>query len=174
MNWPQSIELTNLFNRRHFLELAGREFKRSIRYKRALSAILLDVDHLKRINDECGYRTGDQVLAALATRITKYLRSTDFVGRFGGEEFMFLLPETGYTHAQYVAERLRKEIDSLSFPTDQGHLHITVSIGIASLDGDVKTIDRLLDMADQALAEAKKAGRNRVMVYERSESPQQI
>ena len=87
---------------------------------------------------------------------------------------MFLLPETGYTHAQYVAERLRKEINSLSFPTDQGHLHITVSIGIASLDGEIKTIDRLLEMADQALAMAKKAGRNCVMIYESAESPQQI
>jgi diguanylate cyclase (GGDEF)-like protein len=157
--------LTNVFNRRHFLELAEREFKRSVRYKRALSAIMLDVDHLKRVNDECGYRTGDLVLAALATRVTKYLRSTDFVGRFGGEEFVFLLPETGHTHAEYVAERLRKEIDSLSFPTDQGLLHITVSIGIASLDDEVKSVDKLLEMADDALSAAKQAGRNQVMVY---------
>ncbi len=166
--------LTNLFNRRHFLEMAEREFKRSVRYKRALSAIMLDVDHLKRINDECGYRTGDLVLAALATRITKYLRSTDFVGRFGGEEFVFLLPETGHTHAAYVAERLRKEIDSLSFPTDQGLLHITVSIGIASLDEEVKSVDKLLDLADSALGEAKRAGRNRVMVYKTEATTQEV
>ena len=166
--------LTNLFNRRHFLERAEGEFKRSVRYKRALSAIMLDVDHLKRINDECGYRTGDLVLAALATRITKYLRSTDFVGRLGGEEFAFLLPETGHTHAAYVAERLRKEIDSLSFPTDQGLLHITVSIGIASLQDEVKSIGKLLEMAEGALSEAKRAGRNQVMVYKIEETPQEV
>jgi len=155
--------LTSSFNRRHFLTLAEQELQRAIRYRRPLSLIFLDIDHFKKFNDQYGHQIGDQLLCALVNLCKGYLRSIDIFGRYGGEEFLVLLPETGTDGALQAAERLRIEINHLTIKTTEGKLSITVSMGTASLDSNfdqTQTLDVLIKRADQALYMAKSAGRN--------------
>lgn len=155
--------LTSSFNRRHFLTLAEQELQRAIRYRRPLSLIFLDIDHFKKFNDQYGHQVGDQLLCALVNLCKGYLRSIDIFGRYGGEEFLVLLPETGTDGALQAAERLRIEINHLTIKTTEGKLSITVSMGTASLDSNfdqTQTLDVLIKRADQALYMAKSAGRN--------------
>ncbi len=162
----QYDDLTELYNRRHFISLSHHEVGRSQRYNNKLSVMMLDVDHFKRINDTHGHHGGDQVLKALGRRIHDSLRSVDIAGRLGGEEFAVVLPETSLGHAIMVAERLRSQIASAPVKLDDGQpVTYTLSIGIAVLSADNADLDRLLQQADQALYEAKKRGRNRVVSY---------
>ncbi len=156
--------LTGLNNRRHFMALAEAELSRATRYRAPLSVLMLDIDHFKRVNDSRGHRTGDLVLQHLAQLAKETLRDVDIVGRLGGEEFGFLLPQTGPDQALEVAERLRQAIADAKVMPDAGlPLHYTASIGVASVaDGAPTNVDTLLNEADQALYCAKKAGRNRV------------
>jgi diguanylate cyclase (GGDEF)-like protein/PAS domain S-box-containing protein len=155
--------LTNLANRRYFIERAESELHRAQRYQTALSMIMLDIDHFKKINDEFGHKMGDKVLQALAKTALATLRDADVIGRIGGEEFAIYLPETHSEQALDVAERLRAALAETSISVNgTPAIQFTVSIGITTLDKNNGVIDSLLQQADKALYQAKKNGRNRV------------
>lgn len=157
--------LTGLSNRRHFLEQGEIELSRAKRYGNALSIFMLDIDHFKRINDTHGHKAGDLVLQKLSTVCQQTLRTVDIVGRIGGEEFAVLLPETDAGQAAEVGERLRENIANSNVILDAGlPLQFTVSIGIATLKDNSINLDMLLNLADQALYDAKNSGRNRVCI----------
>lgn len=157
--------LTGLYNRRGLFQLGEFEFLRARRIGRPFCALIFDIDNFKRTNDHYGHATGDQVLHKLAERCQKKSRAIDLVGRYGGEEFVLLLPETNLEAARLVAERLRLSIMNESFPTDVGALRITISVGVAEAS-DMDTLRSLIERADTALYKAKRAGRNRVMLNE--------
>ena len=159
--------LTGLFNRRHFSELMRREFERARRYGHPFSVIMLDVDHFKGMNDAYGHAVGDRILAELATCFRRVLRTSDLVGRYGGDEFAIMLPETDLPAAQQTGERLREECSQRTLDAGGRPITITVSMGIAALDEECASQDTLLDRADGALYAAKRAGRNRVSVWSR-------
>jgi len=155
--------LTACFNRRHFMEQAEKELQRSIRYQRPLSLVMLDIDKFKNFNDQYGHQVGDQVLCALVNLCQKELRSVDILGRYGGEEFIILTPETDAGGGLQAAERIREKIEKMEIASIKTKSSVTVSIGVASLDSDfnpAQTLDTLIKRADQALYAAKSAGRN--------------
>jgi diguanylate cyclase (GGDEF)-like protein len=156
--------LTEINNRRHFFDLAEREWIRTRRYDHPLSAMMLDVDHFKRVNDTFGHATGDSVLRTVAQICRNSLRETDFLGRYGGEEFAIMLPDTDLSAAHATAERLRESIAGTPIHTDKGDLQVTVSIGVASITVDMNSVATLLDRADRGLYIAKDTGRNRVVM----------
>jgi diguanylate cyclase (GGDEF)-like protein/PAS domain S-box-containing protein len=156
--------LTGIFNRRHFFDLSERSFSQARRYKRPLSAIIFDLDHFKVINDTYGHLIGDSVLHDLAQQCTHEMRQIDIFGRYGGEEFAILMPETEIAGALTLAERLRSSIARTSFQTEQGEMHVTISIGIARLKRSTTNLMNLLSEADKALFRAKNEGRNRICV----------
>ena len=159
-------ELTGIFNRRHFFTLAEREFSRSRRYGGPLSAIMLDVDHFKNVNDTHGHSAGDEVLRTIAARCQSCIRDLDVLGRYGGEEFAIVLPGTVLEQAQqHLAERLRRAVADAPIPTARGELTLTVSIGVAEATGETKDLAALIDRADTALYQAKEGGRNRVVAW---------
>lgn len=155
--------LTGLYNRRRFMELAEREFARSIRYDRQLSLFMIDIDLFKNVNDTYGHSVGDEVLRALSETAILALRNADIIGRLGGEEFAVLLPETGGESAQEVAERLRQSVERTIINTAVADLQITVSIGVATRNSSTNVVETLLKEADVALYDAKQSGRNRVV-----------
>ncbi len=158
--------LTGLFNRRYFFVVAKREFQRSQRYGHPLALLLLDIDYFKRINDGYGHRAGDQVLRTVAGIMRVSLRQVDIPCRYGGEEFVMLLPETPLDTAMAVAQRLGATLAATPVPTEKGPVTVTVSIGVAALiNGENLTLDLLLERADQAMYAAKQAGRNRVTAW---------
>ena len=155
--------LTGLSNRRHFLELADKELARARRYDKLLSVLMFDLDKFKTINDTYGHKTGDSVLRMVGEVCRRTLREVDIVGRLGGEEFAILLPESDARKSMEVAERLRQDIANSVILLEQGlERYVTASIGIATLTADDTNIDKLLDLADKAMYEAKHTGRNRV------------
>lgn len=157
--------LTGLSNRRHFMAQGEVELLRAIRYEKPLSLLMLDLDFFKNINDTYGHQVGDTVLQVLSTICRDTLRQVDVAGRLGGEEFAVILPETTSIDALEVAERLRKAVSNTGVTISFGlPIHFTVSIGVTTLDNKDANIDMLLHQADQALYEAKKAGRNKVCV----------
>jgi diguanylate cyclase (GGDEF)-like protein len=158
-------ELTGLHNRRHFFTLARKEFHRARRYGRCLSAIMLDFDKFKQINDTYGHATGDNVLRTIARCLSDHIRDVDIIGRYGGEEFGIILPETDFHDATIAAERLRRCAAEQAVITMHGVLSVTISLGVAVLTDDVKNLYELLDRADQALLRAKNRGRNQVEHY---------
>jgi diguanylate cyclase (GGDEF)-like protein/PAS domain S-box-containing protein len=160
--------LTGVYNRRGLFQSGEFEFTRAQRTKRRFCALMLDIDHFKRVNDHYGHATGDQALRQLAERCKAGIRGIDIIGRYGGEEFVILLPETPLEAGCILAERLRAAVEGSSFPTDSGPLRITVSIGAAEA-GALDTLNKLIERADSALYKAKNAGRNCVRV---SETPQ--
>jgi len=162
-NLSNTDSLTGVYNRRHFYKLAADELHRAYRYKRDLSILMIDIDHFKQVNDTHGHLVGDQVLKSLAQICTSLIRENDIFARFGGEEFIFLLPESTIEQAQVAAERLRFNIEKAVLVTDAGELSITISAGVSSWNGQQEvSIDRLIDQADKALYRAKQVGRNRV------------
>lgn len=157
--------LTACFNRRHFMTLAEQELQRAIRYKRPICLIMLDIDEFKKVNDIYGHQMGDQVLCGLVKLCQKSLRSSDRLGRYGGEEFIIMMPETVAEGGLKAAERLQEKIEKLKIASIKTKLAITVSMGVASLDSDfskTQTLDMLIKRADLALYAAKAAGRNTV------------
>ena len=155
--------LTELNNRRCFLELAEAELARTVRYGGALSMLMIDIDHFKAVNDRFGHKCGDLVLKALARIFRDTLREVDIVGRIGGEEFAILLPATDGAQALDVAERLRQIIADSEVKFDGGgSTSFTVSVGIATLSERDNSVDTLLSLADRAMYQAKQTGRNKV------------
>jgi diguanylate cyclase (GGDEF)-like protein len=157
-------ELTGLNNRRAFASMGEREVVRARRYQRPLSLILFDIDHFKNVNDSHGHLIGDKVLRVLTELVTKTTRGTDIVCRYGGEEFIVLMPEAGRAESLAMAERLREEISRMKVVTTTAEtLSLTVSLGVAELGPDVgESLETLIARADRAMYEAKAAGRNTV------------
>lgn len=154
--------LTHAYNRRGFNELADREWARARRRNEALSLLMLDIDHFKKINDQYGHAVGDQILTETSGRIQEVLRTEDVWGRFGGEEFIAMLPATPIEDAVIVAERVRRSIGDVPFVTAAGELRITVSIGVATRQPEDANWETVTQLADAALYRAKSEGRNRV------------
>lgn len=155
--------LTGLYNRRAFADMAEKEVGRARRYRRPLALILFDIDHFKNVNDTHGHLVGDQVLRILTEKVTKTTRSTDFVCRYGGEEFVVLMPEAGREEALAMAERLREMVSGITVVAAAGTLSMTISLGVSTLgSAEGETLEDLLSRADKAMYEAKAAGRNTV------------
>jgi len=154
--------LTGALNRRAILESLSKELKRAARKQSALSIGLCDIDHFKQVNDTYGHQAGDVVLCGVVEAIQKRLRGYDLVGRYGGEEFLVVAPDSTGSKQEGVYERLRYQIDQLKVATRFGDVNVTVSIGVAGTD-DGNTVDHLLAAADAALYRAKDEGRNRVV-----------
>jgi len=155
--------LTGLYNRRHLFQIFEQEISRSARYKEPLSLLMLDLDHFKDINDTYGHMAGDYALQEIARLLKNNLRNCDLVGRYGGEEFIILLPEIDKDAAYGTADRIRAQLSRRTFHFEKNDFHITTSIGVAELDKvDSGALSRLIDAADNALYRAKSLGRNRV------------
>lgn len=159
--------LTGLFNRRAIEEYAEAEFQMAGRKERLLSVILLDIDHFKNVNDQHGHKVGDTTLQHVAKILSDGIRNYDRVGRWGGEEFILILPETQIQDAVVVAERLRTKMAGTSIPLDNElYLSVHISLGVACANGQFSSLAKLIDAADQALYQAKQSGRNRVCTFE--------
>ena len=158
--------LTGLRNKRYFLEAFEDTFARVLRARSDISCLFFDLDHFKRVNDTCGHAFGDYVLKTIGGLVKKNVRCGDLAARFGGEEFVVVLPNTNLDQAKFVAEKIRALVEAHQF-SDQGrHWPVTVSIGVASLVEDQSTsASSLLQLADQALYLAKDGGRNRVETH---------
>lgn len=154
--------LTGLSNRRSLFHLAERSFAAATRYDRPLTALMFDIDHFKRVNDTYGHGIGDEVLREIARRCESGVREVDILGRYGGEEFVAILPETGLDGAMGVAERLRTSVGGMPIETSAGPIPITISAGVAALGDACASLKDLLEQADAALYDAKHRGRNRV------------
>jgi len=163
--------LTGLYTRAYFMEAMRREFKHLLRYGSALSFLMIDIDRFKGINDRYGHPAGDEVLRKFGAKLRGIVRETDIPGRYGGEEFSILLPRTSGEGARITAERLRVSVEqdrSLCTPSSAPPERITVSIGVASCPHpEIRSPEDLVEAADQALYEAKRAGRNRVVLFGR-------
>jgi diguanylate cyclase (GGDEF)-like protein len=155
--------LTQTHNRRYFNEALEREYNRSLRYRRALSLILFDIDHFKQINDTYGHVAGDSVLRQLSLVVKPRLRQQDVLARVGGEEFAVLLPEVDLQGARVAAEKVRKLVEGARFLVDNKEFGCTVSIGVTTFDARVQSPAMLYEMADKNLYAAKTGGRNRVV-----------
>ncbi len=155
--------LTGLLNRRGFDEIAAKRLASATRHNRPLTAIMIDIDNFKPVNDRCGHAVGDEVLLVIARRIHHGLSEEDLLGRYGGEEFAVILPDASLEQGTGVAERLRELVDAEPVKTSAGPLHISISLGVAQAGtGACETAD-LLDRADRGLLQAKREGRNRVV-----------
>jgi two-component system cell cycle response regulator len=162
--------LVGTYNRRYLTDALALEIERSRRYGRPLAAVLTDLDLFKRINDEHGHQAGDEVLRCFVERIRASIRKNDWVARYGGEEFVIVLPETNLAEAMSTAERIRFQCASTPMVTSAGHLMVTASFGIATLEGspdmELETVATLLRRADVGLYRSKNKGRNRVTAAE--------
>jgi len=159
--------LTGIANRRHFEWRLSEEVERARRYKYPLSALLLDLDHFKQVNDNYGHQIGDIVLQQVAQRLKSSLRRTDFLARYGGEEFVVLAPQTPAERAIILGERLRQVIaESPITVSDDLQIRITLSVGIAVFPDHAQNESELIGAADAALYKAKQMGRNRVCMFE--------
>ncbi len=155
--------VTGLNTRRHFTSLGRSEVERALRYDRKCSVLMVDLDHFKRVNDTYGHNTGDQVLQAVADVCRQALRATDIVGRWGGEEFVIMLPEADRDGASLIAERIRRMMAERDILASRDIIRVKVSIGVATLNPECCSLETLIDSADRALYMAKQAGRNCVV-----------
>ncbi len=158
----ETDQLTGLCNRHKLDRSLKQEMEKARRYKRELSYILIDIDYFKRINDTYGHASGDEVLVKVAEILRSHVRSSDIVGRMGGEEFLIISPETDGKSAFLLAEKLRRITEEYPF-SQIGQL--TISIGVAQLRDGVDATE-LLSLADQALYQAKREGRNRSVLFQ--------
>jgi len=155
--------LTGVFNRRTILESLEKELHRSHRYGKVFGIILTDIDFFKIVNDTYGHQTGDNVLKCVCDNISANIRVNDVIGRYGGEEFLIIMPETDTDQAAIAAEKLRSAVESMSVPKESKQVKVTASFGVSSYrqSDDTKMI---IARVDKALYESKKNGRNRVTV----------
>jgi len=155
--------LTGIANRRKLDEALENEFLRAKRYGRPLSIAILDADHFKKVNDNHGHIVGDFVLKKLATLFQQNIRREELLGRYGGEEFVVVMPEVDSSGAFQLAEKLRKTVETTMFKSGETELPVTISVGVATL-GEESSVKDFLDTADQALYRSKEEGRNRVTI----------
>lgn len=164
--------LTGLYNRWFVIEKLDSELNRALRHGSPMSLLMLDVDHFKRINDTWGHAAGDQVLQAIGKLLRESCRVYDVPGRYGGEEFCILLPETQPGNTNVVAERIRRRLETSELPCGDTSIVVTASIGIAGIEapdaGEVLSPAALIDRADRALYSAKSRGRNRIEMWDRA------
>jgi len=154
--------LTQINNKRYFLEYLEREMGRCHRYNRALSLLMFDIDHFKKINDTNGHLAGDYVLRELAGVVRPRIRKEECFARYGGEEFSVVMPEAGAQNARRFAEKVRKMIEDHPFAFEGKQISVSVSIGVADMTADMTEPLQFIKVADGALYKAKKEGRNRV------------
>jgi diguanylate cyclase (GGDEF)-like protein len=158
--------VTGLFNHRYFLRALEAEYRRALRYKRSVALLLLDIDHFKKVNDTYGHPCGDLVLKNLGGRLKGCLRSADISARYGGDEIAVILPETNKSKASEVAEKLRRQLEKISFEWDGNSFNITCSIGVAAVpETGIDNWNEFLYSADQSLYRAKGKGRNNVIAF---------
>jgi len=156
--------LTGLLNKKEILRILEAELERAQRHEENVSVMMLDLDYFKDINDTYGHQSGDDVLVAAARMIEKHVRGIDYVGRYGGEEFLIVLPATSRVESSEIAERIRRSLETTPIAVSKSeHVHLTISIGMAIYPGDSEEQQTLLSYADQALYHAKAAGRNQVV-----------
>ncbi len=153
--------LTSLSNRHYMVEIASQSLIQAQRYYQPFSVLVCDLDHFKEINDEFGHDAGDEVLKHTSKLLSKYARKSDYVGRWGGEEFILFLPQTDMEGAYQLAERIRESLESSIIVFNNKVIKFTGSIGISSLEPS-DTFETVISRADNALYKAKAEGRNRV------------
>jgi diguanylate cyclase (GGDEF)-like protein len=152
-------ELTDLFNRRHILSRFAEEFEKVKRLKNNVSCIMADIDNFKAINDSYGHLVGDQVLKVISHRIRNTVRAYDILGRYGGEEFLIIMPDTKLEEARGLAERIRTRVKEAPV----NNATITLSLGVVCIQEDDRSLDEIIRRADQNLYKAKKSGKDRVV-----------
>ncbi|MGI2169647.1 sensor domain-containing diguanylate cyclase [Shewanella sp. MF05960] len=158
--------LTGLLNRRQCFTLAEQELARCLQNNRPFSLLIADIDFFKHVNDRFGHIAGDKVLQRFAAICTKALRDIDIIGRFGGEEFIIILPETDLQGARISGERLRQKVEEMNISFNENNIQVTVSMGIATNCGHPEmSLDSMLVKADEALYKAKTTGRNKVVLW---------
>ncbi len=154
--------LTQIYNKRYFVDTLEREVARAHLYRRALSLVMFDIDHFKKVNDGYGHLAGDYVLKHLAQTVRAKIRREDCFARYGGEEFAIVLPEIDEANCLPFAEKIRQIVERTEFKFENVRIPVTISMGIATVDGDVTDAQTLIKRADERLYEAKASGRNRV------------
>lgn len=157
--------LTQLFNRRYIEETLSTEYDRAKRYGNKLSVILTDIDFFKKVNDNHGHLAGDEVLRVVSQRLTQGLRGTDILGRYGGEEFIIVLPETDIEGAEILAERLRKAVNAEPIKAEGESLTIAISLGVTEMNEKTLAYAQLIAEADLGLYKSKESGRNCTTLY---------
>jgi len=155
--------LTQVYNKRYFMENLERELSRCQRYGRDLSLIIFDIDHFKQINDSYGHLAGDAVLKQLAELVKANIRREDFLARYGGEEFAIILPEIDHPSAMVMAEKVRHLVEEEKFKFEKITIPVTVSLGVTTHEGSIGEALDFIKEADQNMYEAKRAGRNKVV-----------
>ena len=164
-NYATKDEMTGIYNRRKMDELLLREIAFARRYGDPLGLMILDIDHFKSVNDTYGHRTGDHYLKGLSEVLQVEVRHVDYLGRWGGEEFIILLPKTSLDQAQDVAERLRKAVEALQVESGRGLISRTISVGVTSAELAKFDMDEMMRQADDAMYQAKQAGGNKVVTW---------
>jgi diguanylate cyclase (GGDEF)-like protein len=158
--------LTSLYNRRYFEERLGVEAQKSFYSGTPLSLVMVDIDLFKKVNDTFGHTEGDQILCKISSLLKTSVRKKDTVARYGGEEFILILPEAGLEESFVIAERIRRLVEDTPFEVGQAQVNLTISMGISNFPSHrAKSKEELVKMADQALYDAKRGGRNKVCIY---------
>ncbi len=157
--------LTQVFSRRYLLERLKEELERSKKYKHAFSFFMIDIDNFKSYNDRYGHLVGDAVLREIAKTIKENIRQVDLVGRYGGEEFSLILPETDREQSLIAAERIRQAVENKLIKVYDEDLRVAISIGISAFPKDGKSAQTIIERADQALYRAKQTGKNKVCYH---------
>ncbi len=163
--------LTGTYNRRHWQDSLKQEYAKASRHQKNLSLIMLDLDHFKLLNDNYGHQCGDMVLIEVSALITKLLRVEDVFGRYGGEEFAIILPETELEGAMELAERVCRAVENSLLTYNNKRIEVTISLGVTQLSGKETSYEELITQADSALYQAKACGRNQVCQYSRKAEP---
>ncbi|MDY6983962.1 MAG: GGDEF domain-containing protein [Pseudomonadota bacterium] len=157
--------MTNLLNKRSFLPMYTRAAAEAVQNGHPLTVMMIDADNLKTVNDQQGHKAGDKLILTVAKAISDCLRSTDIVCRYGGDEFVAVLPKVEPDKAWELGERIRKAVANTGFDVDGKRIGVTVSIGLATWPDHVADITQLMEKADEGLYSSKRLGRNRVMRY---------
>ncbi len=163
--------LTGLYNRHYLQETLEREIARAMRSEQSVSIMIMDVDHFKRVNDSYGHKVGDLVLRALGDLLKSSIRAGDIPCRYGGEEFIIVMPNVPLSIAHERAAHISSRINELRVPHEDVHLQVTVSVGVATIPQHGLNGEDVLLRADRALYRAKELGRNRIVLYEEGITP---
>jgi len=161
----ETDEMTSLLNKRSFIPMFNKAAEVAMKYNQPLSVMMIDADNLKEVNDKYGHKAGDKLIVSMANAIKESLRTSDVICRYGGDEFVALLPQLPSSRALETGERLRNAVQNTSFDVDGQAISSTVSIGIATYPNEVGNVYELLEKADEALYECKRSGRNNVTSY---------